>query len=52
MDDLYQLLITVAVFQLLADVAQVVEVQLPLALNVQQGEVGPSSLFVEWTALG
>lgn len=51
-DDLYQLLISVAVLQLFADVAQVVEVQLALAFNIQQGEVSSSSLFRERTALG
>lgn len=51
MDDLYQLLIAVAVFELLADVAQVVQVQLALALNIQQCEVGSPALFVERTAL-
>ena len=51
MNDLNQLVVIVSVFQLVADVSQVVEVELSLSLNVQKGEVGPSSFFSKGTAL-
>jgi uncharacterized membrane protein len=50
-DDLHQLLIRIAVFQLLVDVAQVVQMKLALALHVQQGEVGASAFLREWATL-
>ena len=46
-----QLVIGVAVFQLIVDVSQVVEVQLSLALHVQKSEVGLASLLREGAAL-
>jgi len=50
-NDLDQLVIGVAVFQLFVDVSQVVEVQLSLALHVQKSEVGLASLLREGVAL-
>ncbi len=50
-DELNQLLLSVAVLELVTDVLQVAEGQLTLALNVQKGEVGTSSLFVEGASL-
>lgn len=52
MDDLPELILVIAVFELVVDVLQVGDIQLALALDVQQGEVRLSSLLSEWTALG
>lgn len=50
-DYLHQLVVIVAVLQLLADVSQVVKVQLSLGLHVQQSKVGSPALLAEGTAL-
>jgi len=49
-NDFQQLLISIAVFELLIDVNQVREVELAFALNVQQCEVGFSALLCEGAA--
>lgn len=51
MNDLPELVLIVAVFQLVVDVFKVGNVQLAFALNVEQGEVGSSSLFREGATL-
>lgn len=50
-DDFDELFLAVAVLELFVDVAEVVEVELALALHVQKGEVGPSALFRKGAAL-
>ena len=50
-DDVLELLVGVAVFELLVDVPHVIEVEFALALGVQQGKVVPASLFREGGAL-
>lgn len=50
-DDFHQLVVGVAVLQLLADVPQVVEVQLSLGLHIQQSEVRSSAFLTEGVAL-
>jgi hypothetical protein len=50
-DDLPELILIIAVFELVVDVLQVGDIQLSLALDVQQGEVRLSSFLSEWTAL-
>lgn len=50
-NDLPELVFIVAVFQLFVDVFKVSDVELAFSLNVQQGEVGLSSLLAEWAAL-
>ena len=51
MNDLHKLLLGVAVFELLADVSQIVKVQFTFSLDVQQWEVSFSSLFAEGASL-
>lgn len=51
MDDFDELLIGVAVLQLFVDVSQVVDVQLALALDVEEGEVGLPAFLREGAAL-
>lgn len=51
MDDFDELLIGVAVLQLLIDVSQIVDVKLSLALGVEEGEVGLPAFFREGAAL-
>lgn len=50
-DKLNELFLTVAVFELVVDVKQVVQVQLSLSLDVQECEVGTSTIFVEGVSL-
>ena len=50
-DDVLELLVGVAVLELVVDVPHVVEVEFALALGVQQGEVVSASLFREGGAL-
>ena len=52
MDDVDQLLLSVAVLELVVDVLHVVEVEFSLSFGVEEGEVGPSSFFGEGVALG
>lgn len=51
MDDLPELILVIAVFQLIVNVLQISDIQLSLALHVQEGEVCPSSFLSKWTAL-
>lgn len=51
MDDFDELLIGVAVLQLFVDVSQVVDVELALALGVEESEVGLPAFFREGAAL-
>lgn len=51
MDDLPKLILIVAVFELIVNILEVGDVQLPLSLHVQQSEVGLSSLLTEWISL-
>ncbi len=51
MDDFDQLIIGVPVFELFVDVSQVVEIELALALDVKQGEVGFATFLREGAAL-
>lgn len=50
-DEILELLIGVAVFELLVDVSHVVEVELSLSLGVQEVEVASSAFFVEGVSL-
>ena len=50
-DDFDKLVIVVAILELLIDVAEVVEVELALGLNVKESEVGASAFFAEGAAL-
>ncbi len=50
-DDLPELVLVVAVFQLLVNILQIVNVQFTFCLNVQQGEVCLSSLIIEGASL-
>lgn len=50
-DDFDELLIGVAVLQLFVDVSQVVDVELALALGVEQSEVGLPAFLREGAAL-
>lgn len=51
MDEVDELLIVVAVLQLVADVPQVLQVELVLCMGVQQGEVGSASFLGEGVSL-
>lgn len=51
MDDLQKLKLSVAVFQLVIDELQVLELQLSLAFVVNQVEGCVSTFFIEWIAL-
>lgn len=50
-DDLNKLVIAVAVLELLADVSQVIEIELSLSLHVEQGEVGSAAFLAERISL-
>ena len=45
MDDLPELVLTVAVFQLIVNILEVGDVELSFALDVEEGEVGFPSLL-------
>ena len=51
MNDFHKLLLAIAVLELLADVSQIVDIQLAFALNVQQGEVSSSALLTKGASL-
>lgn len=46
-----QLLFSVSVFQLIVDVAEIVQVEFALGLDVQKGEVSSTAFFVEGVSL-
>ena len=50
-DDLPELVLVVAVFQLLVNILQIVNVQFTFSFNVQKGEVCLSSFIIEWASL-
>ena len=51
MDQVNELLLSVAVLQLLADVPEIVDVELSLTLNVKNFEVGVSAFLAERASL-
>ena len=51
MNNVLELLLCVAVLELIIDVLHVVEVQFAFSLAIQEGEIGSSSFFTEGVAL-